>query len=234
MIWLLVFISIIVALIFKSFWVGCVFLTVTCYIYLNRKEKAEKKTSEKIQPNHKNEIEDTAVKEAKRIRDLAEKKSKEAKNKGLDDLVVKVYDETKYFPSWIKRGRESVPMVVSLSEKIDKVKDSDKEGYTLTINDSLYTIQTREWQGYSSDDKYVDIEVLENGDKKFEVGCSRTDDEWATYLNPTSVHAYKQGKWEKDFQSLLDEIKKLEKSREVKRLTDSEELNKLKKNFDLE
>jgi hypothetical protein len=177
--------------------------------------------------------EDEEVRQAKRIRKLAQQKENEAKQKGLDDLVVKVFDETQHFPSWIKKDSDYVPKVVSEATYLDE-KKTFHGGYILTINQNKYKITTTESSGYELSDRYLDIEVFENEEKKFEVNCTIDSDQWTTSYSPFSVKAYKDGSWIADFQLLISEIDKLEKERKRKELVNANEIEKLKNNFDIE
>lgn len=220
-------------------WWIIVILVILWLLFRKKEDKAAKsqdfpvvKTDLPIEQESATDI-DEEVRQANRIRKLAQQKESEAKQKGLDDLVVKVFDETQHFPSWIKRDSDYVPKIVTEAVYVDE-KKTLHGGYVLTINQNKYRITQTESSGYELSDRYLDIEVFENEEKKFEVSCSIDSNEWTTNYSPFSVKAYKEGSWIADFHLLLNEIDKLQKERKRKELVNAEELEKIKNNFDIE
>lgn len=177
--------------------------------------------------------EEIKLREAMRIRKIADQKIKQAREAELDKLVVKVFQETRNFPIWITRGRDYVPMLVSEAVNLE-TKKNRTENYLLKINGTEYRIASKQSSGYDSSDLLITLSVFENSLKKFEVACSVNSNEWVTTYSPFSINSYKEGSWIADFKALLNEIAKLDKYRKNKQITDKKDLENIKSNFDIE
>lgn len=234
----IIFVSIIVGLIFQSFWAGIIVFIISSLVFGNinkQKQLKPERSSDNLLDNIQGdpqitESDDPEFIEAKKIRELAKRKQGLAKEKKLDDLMVKVYEETRHFPSWIKKGRDHVPLFV---EEAVYLEDKKYDGsYRLKIKGNVYEIKQEQSSGLEAE-TYLTLTLYSDGKKVFEVASSVDYGEWATSYHPFSIGAYKEGIWEEDLADLLVEIEKLDKEREKDRIKDKKELEDLRGNFDI-
>jgi len=171
---------------------------------------------------------DPELEKAMKIREFAKERRELAESRKLDDLMVEVYEETQHFPSWIKKDRNYVPKIVKNARYIDKEKDE----YELVIGDNTYRIKQKQTSG-PENETYLTLTLLSDEKKVFEVSCSVDYGQYSTKYRPFSIGSYIEGVWESDVTTLLHEIKQLEQERRRKELVDPEELEELKKSYDI-
>lgn len=216
-----------------SFW-GAVFLGWVFSRNKNKDHASEKNILTKKEYSSPQEsLDQTKQSEAKRIRDLAEKKKEQAMKSGIPQLVDGLYhDSIHYYPSWIKHAsRDSVPEIVTDAREINDKKSGDK--YLLLI------MNGREYKFTHSEGSYEDIywgdlQMFLNNERVLHVNEGVSYNEWGTDYLPNSVDAFIEGDWANDFEELKDQIKKAEEERKRKEFENPGDIEKLKKSFGIE
>lgn len=173
--------------------------------------------------------------EAYKIKQLAEKRKKEAEEKKLDDLFSKTYrDCLKYSYAWSKNdNKEYVHLDMSSIEEKKENGDRRIDIIEFNIESRHYKITSERKSSYLPDDYsyYYNDELFLNGKKVFAISESEKMEEWGTYYSPISVNAYINEDWVSDFIAIRNHHDKISKEHEIKYAEDPEKTNKLKEDF---
>ncbi len=172
--------------------------------------------------------------EAYAVKQEAEKRKKQAEDKGLPQLFSNVYhDNLTNYPFWIsndKNKRYVYPGIAS-SKEVKKTKIDGNNGIEFIIDNKNYLVTEKDDHYYMSGDKYVDLFLYINGEKVFAIRESVVSDEWITYYSPTNVNAYVNEDWVNDFKAIQVYRKRLEEEDKIRYSEDPEKIEKLKNDF---
>lgn len=175
--------------------------------------------------------------ENERVLQEVKKKQQRAKDLGLPDLINDLYmNHIKYFPSWIKNNRGFVPNMVKNCTELNN-KDEDNKKIILELNDKKYSFRFEERSFSMPDGEWCihgDLELSLNDEKCLAISLTYEGDKYYSSWKPSSVKAFKEKDWIKDFRELKKQIDIDAKILEDKRKNDPNKINKLKADFDID
>lgn len=164
-----------------------------------------------------------------------------AKQLKLDDIIVELYHELQYYPSWMHNpdSKDWVKTIVDDAKEIQLDKKKKKESFhdweavEVTINNRpLVFKEKHSLSEFDSKTWYEDIELYVGDKKVFAVSASAEDNPYSLIYEPLSICAFIEGDWIKDIKEIYGRLKKHEKMKEeIKR---QEQQNKMKKEFGIE
>lgn len=124
---------------------------------------------------------------------LKERLSQFARTNELDEALIALWEEIKYYPAWSSRGDFDKWNKLHLSG-ISGTKEKDTESVEFMHGTQRFTVTQRTW----SDESYADFSFLEDGDEVFAIGCSVDYEEYGTSYRCLNVSAFKnRGSWAK-------------------------------------
>ena len=168
-----------------------------------------------------------------------QRRMEKAKQLELDEIVVKLYHELQYYPSWIHNpdSKDWVKTIVDDAKEIE-IDEKDKElkdweAVEITINNRKYIFREKhKLSDLDNNTWYENIELYVGDKKVFAVSASAEDNPYSLIFEPLSIDAFIEGDWIKDIKDIYDRFQKNEKMDEEKE--HREHLNKKKKDFGIE
>jgi hypothetical protein len=177
------------------------------------------------------------VSEAARIEEEVRKRKKIAEDKGVKDLITRLYfDYLEYFPSWIKNHNDHVP---SLIDSAISEKKGEKEITIISFKDKKYRFDFSQHSFYAFDEYCTHglLELFSEDKKLVAINLSEVYSEYGgSDWRPFGVEAFIDGKWIDDFKYLKGAIQKNEELREKKMAMANEpkRIKKLKDDYGIE
>jgi len=172
--------------------------------------------------------------EAHRIQEEVRKRKKIAEEKGVKELISKLYfNHLKYFPSWIKQSGDYVPKLVDSAQE---EKKGEKETILISFKGKNYRFEFSE-HSFSTPDDYCTHGLLElfSDDKKWlAINVSLENNEYDSEWRPFDIKAFIDGEWVTDFKHLKEAIQENDKMREQKKAENPKKVQELKDNFGIE
>ncbi len=172
--------------------------------------------------------------EAHKVKELAEKRKKEAKDKGLDKLLSSVYhDIIRSYPAWIKNDNKDCvhPLVTEATDKQEEIDGQKVDAVSFVMDSKHYKITGKSSWAFMGDDRYYDVVLYVDSKKIFSISETEYSDEYSTTYSPLSVHAYVNDDWVKDFHKIQEHYKKISEERRIKWAEDPNKTRKLKEDF---
>lgn len=157
---------------------------------------------------------------------LKEQLSKFALESGLDDALIALWDEVKYYPSWSQREDFTKWNKLALSG-IAGSKENDTESVAFAGPSSHYRIAKRGWIGMEGN-PYADFAFFEDDEEVFAIRCSVDYGDYGTTFRCHDINALrKRGNWAKDLLAFYKAIRiEAERSRAGFRYHGAENIRK--------
>lgn len=173
--------------------------------------------------------------EAHLVKKEVEKRKKIAKDKGLDRLIIDVYNDClKYYPSWISSEKNKKWVISEVSEA-KNIGEKYSNDIKFKFKEKIYKITRGDrWTPEFGDGAWYKLSLFLNDKKIFEVTEEETNDEYSTYHSPISVDAYINDDWVKDFNDILDYKKIMDNQSSIEFAENPERTRELKEAFGID
>lgn len=127
---------------------------------------------------------------------LKKRLSKFARDNKLDEALIALWGEVKYYPAWSTRDDFDKWNRLHL-ESISSSDKGDTNSIEFTHQAQRFKITERRWSGMEGD-SYSDLSFFEDSEEVFAIGCSVDHGEYETSYRCNSVSAFKKrGNWAK-------------------------------------
>jgi hypothetical protein len=171
--------------------------------------------------------------EAYKVKELAEKKKKEARDNRYDEFFSTVYHDCsiEHFPSWIKNENRNYihPGIISSTERNEKIGGRDYHIVEFLMGDRAYEVRNSSFWG--PDEQYFTRDLYLNGKKIFSISETEHSDEYTSTFNPFNVNAYVNNVWVKDFFEIQQHYEKASREAQVKWAEDPKKTKETRENF---
>ncbi len=172
---------------------------------------------------------------AYKVKELAEMKRKEARDKNLDQLFSDTYNKCiKYFPFWAKNSNKIYihNSVKDLKETGERTEDKPSTAVEFTFNFNRYEITNERQRGFLDSNPCYKRELYMNGKKVFGISESEYGPLWAKIdYGVFTINAFVNEDWVNDFREIRDYPRKIMEEESVKRIEDPVRVEKLKEDF---
>ena len=175
--------------------------------------------------------------EAYKVKQLAEARSKEAKAKGYDGLLVDLFFERlKSLAERIKIGngweKYKHPEIENLKESNGNKNNDYRIDVTFDFRDKSYSLQkSRELSREYGDDSYCYLDLYIAGKKAFGLMVNVDSNQYTTNYSPSLITAYANNDWVSDFQEIKAYYENASKASEIAYAEDPEKTKKLMEEF---